>query len=183
MAQIVHNRTYPNIDEVAHRLFNTTTIGHATWPPFAFPSFQAIGYRLFGTPYSRHLINLVHRCLAIDPADRPTAQELWNIVNPIVGGFDGQNTTAGIANVNVTLDSPGAVHVLPAGQPPLPAGFAIPPVHANGVASTAVQSDIPLDPRFSAGLHSVPHNLLLTPMRHLPDPAPDNWPYRPRSVL
>lgn len=56
--------------------FMTTTTSHPNvWGAQSGP-FISFGHGLFGAPYnySNHLIELVHRCLARDPIDRPAVE-------------------------------------------------------------------------------------------------------------
>lgn len=55
-------------------LFTVTTLYPHIWP--AGTRYQTFGPKLLDTSYSISLMELVHRCLAYDPNDRPTAQEL-----------------------------------------------------------------------------------------------------------
>jgi hypothetical protein len=67
---------------------NTFAITPNSHPELGLTPFRACGSKIFEPPYySNHLIELVHRCLAWDPADRPTPEQVMAIVNPIITGY------------------------------------------------------------------------------------------------
>jgi hypothetical protein len=74
--------------------------------------FTTLGYDLFQTPYSSHLIELVHACLAWEPRHRLSAQDVVSYVDSVLFIFDVLNvanngTTQLGANPNDLAASPG----------------------------------------------------------------------------
>jgi hypothetical protein len=58
--------------------------------------FSQLAVTIFTPPfYSSHLIQLVLRYLAVDPADRPTPQQLLTIIGPILTTYDAMNARTG----------------------------------------------------------------------------------------
>lgn len=57
-------------------------------------TFESFGHGLLDLPYSRHLIELVHACLAYYPSERLTAQEVLPYVDNALATIDALNATA-----------------------------------------------------------------------------------------
>jgi hypothetical protein len=53
--------------------------------------FEAFGRNLLDTPYSKHLIQLIHKCLAYYPSKRLTPQQVLPYVNAMLPVFDALN--------------------------------------------------------------------------------------------
>ena len=70
--------------------FTTSTISWQARIPGWDPNhtFETFGYPLFQTRYSRQLVELVHRCLAWDPDDRPATREICQNSRDILNEFE-----------------------------------------------------------------------------------------------
>lgn len=93
-------------------LFTMTRFYRKIWNVKS-PRYQTFGEQLLDTPYSARLIELVHRCLAYDPNDRPDVRILLREVNRSVNNYNSMNTedvgrlgTPGIPIVHLGGDEP-----------------------------------------------------------------------------
>jgi len=76
------------IQQVRMNRFPTATTTH---PGFPNTPFDAYGENILNTRYSTHLIELVHRCLAHNPLDRPNSAVLITIINTMLKAFNNRN--------------------------------------------------------------------------------------------
>lgn len=119
---------------ITQNVFGTNTTTHTIWP--AAQHFQAYGDRIFGPqPYSLHLLELVTRCLAELPADRPTPHQLWDIVHPVLRGFDVLNSTTIMGRMELDVADP-VVHLWP--QPNVNYGVPLQAPHVRAQAGKHV---------------------------------------------